>query len=102
MSLQIFVVEFIVDLLVYFLFWFELIFLIDRYLFKLKVPNLLTIPLQALTGLIIISSMIVASMPEHIYKVKRDFDMEVMVTGYKFIWQHQERPDFAQYDPRKK
>ncbi len=102
MSLQIFVFEFIVDLLVYFLFWFELIFLIDRYLFKLKVPNLLTIPLQALTGLIIISSMIVASMPEHIYKVKRDFDMEVMVTGYKFIWQHQERPDFAQYDPRKK
>jgi hypothetical protein len=42
----------------------------------------------------------IASMPNHVYQASREFDMKVMVTGYKFIWQHQDRPDFDKYDPR--
>jgi hypothetical protein len=34
--------------------------------------------------------------------MKRDWDMQVMVTGYKLTWKHQDRPDFSKYDPSKK
>lgn len=27
--------------------------------------------------------------------------MEIMETGYKFIWQSQERPDYLKYHPQK-
>ncbi len=101
-SLQIFIAEFILDLLIYLIFWFLLIFCIDRFLTKIRIHKILTISLSILSGLILTGTIMIAIMPEHVYKAKRDFDLEVMVTGYKFIWQHQERPDFTQYDPRKK
>ena len=102
LSLQIFITEFIIDLLTYLVFWFLLIFGIDRFLIKISVHKILTISLLVLTGLIITATIMIASMPNHVYQARRDFDVKVMVTGYKFIWQQQDRPDFDKYDPRRK
>src|SRR5450432_1616842 len=102
MSLQIFLAEFIIDFLIYFLFWFLLIFIIDRYLTRIKFSRILTMLLWTLSTLIFTLAIIIASMPDQIIKVKRDWRMQIMTTGYKLTWKKQERPDFNKYVPRKK
>jgi hypothetical protein len=44
----------------------------------------------------------IASFPEQVFEMKRDWDRQVMATGYKLTWTHQDRPDFSKYDPNKK
>ena len=102
MSLQIFLAEFTIDFLVYFLFWFLLIFFIDHYLTQIKIRKILTGILWTLSALIFTIAIIIASMPEQIIKIKRDWDMQVIMIGYKPTWKYQDRPDFAKHDPRKK
>jgi hypothetical protein len=102
MSLQIFLAEFLIDILTYFLFWFLLILFINHYLIRIKSPKILTGTLWTLSALILTMAIIIASMPDQIIQVKRDWDMKVMVTGYKLTWKHQDRPDFDKYDPTKK
>src|SRR5678815_3945633 len=53
LSLQIFVTEFIADLLTYFLFWFIVIFSVNRFVIKFKIHKAITIGLWTLSGLII-------------------------------------------------
>ena len=43
-----------------------------------------------------------ASNPDNLFKVKRDFDIEVMYSGYKFAWQNIERPEYSKYRPEEK
>ena len=102
LSLQIFLTEFIVDLLTYFLFWLTLIFCVDCFLTKINPHKILTTILWTLTGLIIIGGSLIASNRDNIFYVKRPFEIETMETGYKFIWQHTERPDYYKYHPKDK
>jgi hypothetical protein len=102
MSLQIFVFEFIVDFLVYFSVCFLIVFLVDRYLTKIKFSKWLTGLLWVFSTIIFSVAVFIASFPEQIFEIKRDWDREVMVTGFKLTWTHQDRPDFAKYNPNKK
>jgi len=102
MSLQIFVTELIADILIYFFIWFAIVFCINRYLTKIKTYKIVTIGLWTISGIIIIGASYIASFPEHIFHFKRPYDMEIMETGYKFFWQHTERPDYYKYHPEKK
>lgn len=88
MSLQIFLTEFTIDIFVFFVFWFLTTYFIDRYLKKLKVNRILTILLVSASGLIVTGTVLIASNSDNIFETKRPWDMEVMTTGYKFIWQH--------------
>jgi hypothetical protein len=101
MSLQIFFLEFLFDFIVYFLFWFLLIISIDKYLTRIKIAKLLTGILWTFSTLIIAIAFWIAGFPEHIFSIKRDWDMKVLVTGYKLTWKHQDRPDYSKYDPNK-
>lgn len=102
MSLQIFVLELLVDFLIYFLFWFTIVFCINKYLTKIKTSKIITFGLWTISGIIILSSSYIASFPEHIFYVKRHYEMEIMETGYNFIWQKTERPDYYKYHPKVK
>ena len=102
MSLQIFVVELLFDFIVYFFICFLLVFLVDRYATKIKVPKLVTGLLWTFSTLIIAFAIWIASFPEQIIQTRRDWEMKVLVTGYKFTWAHQDRPEFSKYDPNKK
>lgn len=102
MSLQIFVTELLIDFAVYFSICFLLVYLVDRYLTKMKVPKLMTGTLWTFSALIISIAIWIASFPEQIIQSKRDWDMKVMVTGYKLTWTHQDRPDCSKYDPNRK
>ncbi len=101
LSLQIFVGELIINFGVYFLFWFLLVYGIDRFVMRIQLPKLVTIALLSIAGLVLVGTTLIASLHEKLFYAKRPFEMHVMTTGYKFIWQDLERPDFQQYDPRK-
>lgn len=102
MSLQIFVLELFADFLIYFLFWFTVIFCVNKYLTKIRTHKIVTIGLWSISGLIILGASYIASFPEHVFHFKRPYEMEVMETGYKFFWQHTERPDYYKYHPENK
>ena len=101
MSLQIFLTEFMIDILVFFVFWFLTTFCINRYLKKLRVGKRLTIILLTISGLVVTGAVIIASNSDNTFRTERPWDMEVMTTDYKFIWQHQERPELDKHAPSK-
>lgn len=87
LSLQIFLMEFIVDFLVYFLFWFVAAYCFNKFLTRIKIKKFLTISLWTISGLIICGTGLIASNPDNLFYLKRPYSIEIMETGYKFLWQ---------------
>ena len=102
MSLQIFITELLVDILIYFLFWFIIIFCVDQYLKKIKTNTIVTICLWTISGFFITFGLLFASNSDNIFYIKRPFEIKILETGYEFIWQHTERPDYYDYFPEEK
>ncbi|MDB5280264.1 MAG: hypothetical protein JWR61_5219 [Ferruginibacter sp.] len=102
MSLQIFIVEFLVDFVVYFFICFLSVFLVKHYLIKIKVSKLITALLWTFSTLIIAIAIWIASLPEQIIQTRRDWNMNVMETGYKLTWIHQDKQAFSKHDSSKK
>jgi hypothetical protein len=102
MSLQIFVMEFLIDWLIYFAATYLLIWLIMQYLHLNKIPKRLAIPSILVAMLIAVFSIWVASFTENLFYVKRNFKMEVIATGYMFIWQHNPANDYYKFHPESK
>jgi len=94
LSLQVFMTEFLMDLLIYFLFWFVLFFCIDRFLTKIKTNKIVTTSLWTFAGLIVVFWTLTASNKDNLFYIKRPFEMKVIKTGYKLVWQDIERPDY--------
>jgi hypothetical protein len=102
LSLQIFVMEFFVDLLTYFLFWAIVIFSINRFWAKINSPKSVTIVIWVLAGLVVSGASLIASNPDNLFYSKRPFEIGIMETGYKFVWQGPERPDYYKYHPEER
>ena len=92
MSLQIFVFELIVDIFVYFLFWFVIILTATKIAKSFRVPKLVTITLLGTSGLFIVVMILLAINPDNIYTTTRPFDIKIMETGYRFMGQEEARP----------
>jgi hypothetical protein len=99
LSLQIFILELIVDILVYFSFWFFIIMAANKTVKSFRIPKPVTITLLATSGLFTVFLVLLAVNPDNIYKPTREFDIEIMETGYRFVWQDNTRPDFDKYYP---
>ena len=99
LSLQIFISEFIVNILTYFAFWFSLIFMINRFLTEIRPYKAITVILLSVSGFMLLPFILFSS--NNIYTLKRNFDIEIMETGYKFIWEEQTKPDYYKYHPEK-
>ena len=99
LSLQIFIAELIIDLFVYFSFWFVLVLFIDKYLFKITVHRFLTKVVLILSCLIIALYVLFAINPDNIFYFRRNFDMEIIDMGYGFIWEKAKGPDYNKYLP---
>ena len=102
LSLQIFVSGLIIDLLTYFAFWLILIFLINNFLIKIRLNKVLTIILLSFSGLLSAGMILIGINSDNVYMYRRDFDVKILETGYKFIWQNQTRPDYYKYHPEMK
>lgn len=102
MSLQLFLLEFSADFVTYFLFWFLLIFFTNRILTPFAIPKILTRILWTWAILTFSFWTLILTNSEKHIKLKRDWDMRVLVTGYKFTWKNTDRPDFSKHYPAKK
>ncbi|TXG34543.1 hypothetical protein [Seonamhaeicola maritimus] len=86
MSLQIFVLELFIDFSVYFFFWFIVIFGINRFIVKIKPSKIVTVVLVLISLVILLLAIYLGTFPEHVYKIKRDFEIEVKNSGTSFMY----------------
>lgn len=92
LSLQIFVLELIFDLVCYYVFWFLLIFGVNKFIKPFKLPKVLSILSLSLTGFFVFILIFIGTLPDNIFKLKRDFDYEELDSGYKITFQYIRRP----------
>ncbi len=92
MSLQIFFLELILDLSFYFFVWLLIVYCINRYLRPVRIRKIWVVLLFFPTIIIMALYGWVASFPENIYYFNRDFDMKILSTGYRFVWQQRNYP----------
>lgn len=92
LSLQFFVLEFIADALIYFLFCYLCIFLIHRYK-PFRPQRIMTATLWVFAALILALGLLMSASKDNIYLVKRDFRMKIRATGYTITLIHKERPE---------
>ncbi len=102
MSSQFFLLELLVDLAVYFLFWLGMVYLIHRFVWFIRIPKVITILLFVVTLLLLGFNMLFVVNPDNLFSWKRDFGVEIMKTGFKWDWQQQEHPDYYDYHPEKR
>jgi len=99
LSLQIFVFELVVDLIVYFTFWFFLVLAATKITRSIHIPRIMTIILLVTSGLCSIVLVLFAINPDNIYTTTRQFDIKVVETGYRFVWQKPIQPDYIRHQP---
>lgn len=91
MAYQVFVVELIANLLIYFLFWFSLFHAVYRFVGTLALHKVLLAASWTLAFLVVVVGIWIGTMPEHTYKSHRDYEIKVMSSGYSFIWEDRVR-----------
>lgn len=90
LSYQIFITEFLADFFIQLLLWTLILFLINKYLFIIKIPKFLNIITWGLAIIISGLAVSIASMPDQIILLKRDWEIQaVLNSGYQFIWEEQ-------------
>lgn len=90
LSYQIFITEFLADFFIQLLLWTLILFLINKYLFIIKIPKFLNIIIWGLAIIISGLAVSIASMPDQIIRLKRDWEIQaVLNSGYQFIWEKQ-------------
>lgn len=88
LSYQIFIIEFSADFFIQLILWTLIVFLTDKYLLIIKIPKFLNIILWGMAIIISGLAVSIASMPDQIIKLKRDWEIqEVLHSGYQFIWE---------------
>ena len=105
MSLQIFICELLIDLSVYFICWYILFFPLEKIWGNIKIHKTITILLLGVSGICIVLNSLIALHKDNRIYLKRPFGIEILETGYKFIWNGNTRPenfDFEEYKRRKK
>ena len=94
MSLQFFVLELILDFLLYFAVWVAIVYCIDRFLMKISLHKTLTMALWATAGIVVCCACLRLSFADPHWHAKRNFEMEILKTGYQFGLDWPERPVF--------
>lgn len=88
---QFFILEFLVDFLVYFLIVSTLLLLIDKFWIKIKLSKKPLIIINTIAILLFGIEASFATVFETSFSIKRDFDIEVKQTGFKFYFSEEER-----------
>jgi len=95
LSLQIFILEFIVDILSYFAFWFFVIFAATKIIKQFRVPKSVITTLITISVFVtVVTALVITINRDNIYTITREFNIEIIETGYRFIWQEEVRTDY--------
>ena len=87
MSQQFFLLEFIFDFIVYLVFWTILFFAFDKLISEINSTKVVNRVLIMISSLLMTGSLLLVCMPENLFFLKRDFDIKVIETKPKFLWQ---------------
>jgi hypothetical protein len=85
-ALQIFVLEFIADLLVYFLFVFCFVLFVNSLFKKRKPHKMLTITLWSLSLVVLSIGLLIGANKDNLFYLKRPYEMKIKKTGFEFWW----------------
>ena len=82
-------------------------FAVDRkssknYFSILSIPKILTVILWGISSSIIAIALLQCMIADNAYHLKIPYDVKILETGYSFIWQDIERPDYYKYFPEEK
>ena len=97
LSYQIFISEFIIDFFIYFAFSFLIVFLVNRFIWKIRTNKKIVIALYIISGFLIADPIFLLGLNDHVFKFKSDFDSKTLETGIKFWHSGVERPDLEKY-----
>lgn len=87
LSHQVFVLELLADITIYFVFWLVFVFCFNKYLVKIPIHKFLTATLWILSICCIAFGTILLSNKDNVYYAKRPYEMEIITSGYQMIWQ---------------
>lgn len=101
MSLQFFMLEFFDNLFCYFLFWYVLFYLIDRFVARVRINRIVSVSLNSLAVLTVLFALFFVIDKNNLFFVKRHFDIEIMETGYQVVGQNPKHQDYCKYHPER-
>ncbi len=99
MSFQLFLVDLCIDILCYTIFWLIVFLIIKKKWPTFTISKWMYRIVWTLAIVLVLSSSFIVSISEPIFKMKRNYDWQIMTTGYKFIWQSTPRPDINKFHP---
>lgn len=97
MAEEYFILELIADLIIYFGVIFGIVYLINKFLFAITIRKLVSVILFIIASLLISLELLFAFMPENKFSLKRDYDIEIKQTGFKFLFNNSDRKEFDNY-----
>ena len=87
--------EFIADFTFYFICWVIILYLINKFIFQIKPSKWIYMIPYVIALLFLIPAILIASMPENVFYIKRDFDIELLDSGVDVIWHKKQKPDYS-------
>ncbi len=102
MSFQVFVLELLADGLIYFLFWFLVVWVVQQLLHPPRFPRIIVAISWILSALTITAYTTLLYSSNSIFHWRRAYTMEIMDEGFRFIWQQMSRPVYDHYRPEEK
>ena len=87
MSLQIYVLEFIADIFIYFSFWFLVVYGFHRFIVPIHLSKRFSAFLLVTAGIVLILGGIFLGNPNNMFKLQRKDEIVIEETGVHFIWE---------------
>ncbi len=89
MSLQIYVLEFIADILTYFIFWFLVVYSFHSLVKPINLSKRLSVLLLVIAGLVLVVGGIILGDPNNIFKLQRKDEIIIEETGVHLVWEEE-------------
>jgi len=102
MSIQFFILELLVDFLVYYLFWFLVIYLVQKIFKPLVIGRIFSFVLIGLSIIVLGLAAFIMSNKDNLFYFKRPFEVGIFETGYKFMWQKDKQVNAEYYQFKKR
>lgn len=95
MAERYFILEFLFDFLFYFTVILTILFLLNKYVSQIKLKRKLLIIIYVTASVLFGIEILMATVFETSFSIKRDFDIEVKQTGFKFYFSNEERNEYS-------
>ena len=97
MAVEYFILELIADFLIYFGIITGMIYVINKFIFEINCKKIITILLFIIAIILFSMELLLAFMPENIFSLNRDFEIETKKTGFEYPFNTQDTQEFDNY-----